>query len=60
MNGGLKMKKSISAILSVLLVLALALTLFSCGKTGDTDETTGDVDMPVSYTHLTLPTTPYV
>ena len=39
------MKKSISAILSVLLVLVLALTLFACGKTGNTDETTGDGDM---------------
>lgn len=47
------MKKSISAILSVLLVLALALTLFSCGKTGDTDETTGDGDMQTTEKVMT-------
>ena len=47
------MKKSISAILSVLLVLALALTLFSCGKTGDTDETTGDGDMQTTEEVMT-------
>ena len=47
------MKKSISAILSVLLVLALALTLFACGKTGDTDETTGDGDMQTTEEVMT-------
>ena len=47
------MKKSISAILSVLLVLVLALTLFACGKTGNTDETTGDGDMQTTEEVMT-------
>lgn len=47
------MKKSISAILSVFLVLVLALTLFACGKTGDTDETTGDGDMQTTEEVMT-------
>ncbi len=47
------MKKSISAILPVLLVLALALTLFACGKTGNTDETTGDGDMQTTEEVMT-------
>ena len=47
------MKKSISAILSVLLVLALALTLFACGKMGNTDETTGDGDMQTTEEVMT-------
>lgn len=42
------MKKSILAILSVLLILVLALTLFACGKTGDTDETTPCSSIPMS------------
>lgn len=47
------MKKSISAILSVLLVLVLALTLFACGKTGNTDETTGDGDVQTTEEVMT-------
>ena len=52
------MKKIISAFLSVIMLVSLCL-LASCNSTQPKDAGELFFDA-VSYTHLTLPTTPYV
>ena len=51
---------------AALLTAAMAISLTACGGSGDTASAgaftgeTASVTEAVSYTHLTLPTTPYV